>query len=136
MPARRWLLVAVLVLLGFLGTVTTRSLQRPPIRTMNEATLPEYAGTYQWNPNAFVYLQLWSELSGSNQLLAFDETGEVRTLYPTERDRFFAGAGAAVEEPVESRVEFQRDAGGHVASLTWVRDGAPARTARRVDIER
>ena len=38
--------------------------------------------------------------------------------------------------PVESRIEFQRDAGGKVGSLTWSRDGAPARTARRVNIER
>ena len=87
-------------------------------------------------PDAFVYLQIWSELSGSNQLVAFDETGEVRTLYPTEPDRFFAGPGAAVPGAVESRIEFQRDASGEVASLTWSREGAPARTARRVNIER
>ena len=93
-------------------------------------------GPISWEPNAFVYLQMWSELSGSNQLVAFDESGEVRTLYPTEPDRFFAGPGAAVPDAVESRIEFQRDASGKIASLTWSRDGAPARTARRVDIER
>ena len=34
------------------------------------------------------------------------------------------------------RIEFQRDGGGRITSLTWSRDGAPPRTARRVDIER
>ena len=132
----QWILVAAVVPAILLGTVITRSLQRPSISSVDEARLREYAGTYRWDPNAFVYLQMWSELSGSNQLVAFDESGEVRTLYPTEPDRFFAGPGAAVPDAVESRIEFQRDAGGRVASLTWSRDGAPVRTARRVDIER
>ena len=136
MATRKWILVAVVILATLLGTVITRSLQGPSIRTVDEATLRRYAGAYQWEPNAFVYLQIWSELSGSNQLVAFDETGEVRTLYPTEPDRFFAGPGAAVPGAVESRIEFQRNASGEVASLTWSRDGAPARTARRVNIER
>jgi dienelactone hydrolase len=136
MAPRKWILPAVVVLAALLGTVITRSLQGPSIRTVDEASLREYAGVYQWGPNAFVYLQIWSELSGTNQLSAFDESGEVRTLYPTEPDRFFAGPGAAVSDAVESRIEFQRGPGGEVVSLTWSRDDAPARTARRVNIER
>ena len=31
------------------------------------------------------------------QLVAFDESGQRRTLYPTEPDRFFEGPGFAVE---------------------------------------
>ena len=61
---------------------------------MDWKVLREYAGVYQWQPNGFVYLQLWNELSGfdkPSQLVAFDESGEVRVLYPTERDHFFAG---------------------------------------------
>ena len=100
-----------------------------------ERALREYAGTYQWGPDAFLYLQLWGELSGRNELVAFDESGEVRTLYPTARDRFVAGPGAAVPSPVESTIEFQRDGGGRIASLTWTRGGVPARIGRRVDIE-
>lgn len=95
----------------------------------------EYVGTYQWGPNAFVYLQLWSELTGSNQLVAFDESGEVRVLYSSERDSFSAGASAAIEKPVESHVRFLRDSAGAVSALTWQGDGA-ARVARRVDIEK
>ena len=132
----QWILVAALVPATLLGTVITRSLQSPSISKLNESRIREYAGTYRWDPNAFVYLQMWSELSGSNQLVAFDESGEVRALYPTEPDRFFAGPGAAVPDAVESRIEFQRDSGGKVVALTWSRDGAPARTAQRVDIER
>ena len=49
----------------------------------DEAKLTEYAGAYQWEPNALVYLQKWSELSGRNQFVAFDESGELRALYPT-----------------------------------------------------
>ena len=98
--------------------------------------LREYAGAYQWDRNAFLYLQIWAELAGTNQLVAFDETGELRTLYPTEPDRFFAGPGAAVPASVESRIEFQRDAAGKIASLTWSRTDAAVRTARRVDLER
>ena len=70
------------------------------------------------------------------QLVAFDESGAIRTLYSTERDRFFAGPGAAVATRVESWVEFQRESSGQIASLTWRRDGAPLCTARRVAIEK
>ena len=128
--------VGLIVLSALLGTLIARSFQSPAIRTVDEASLREYAGTYQWDRNAFLYLQTWSELAGANQLVAFDENGELRTLYPTERDRFFAGPGAAVPTAVESRIEVQRDARDKIVSLTWSREGSPARTARRVDIER
>jgi hypothetical protein len=36
---------------------------------------------------------MWNELNGTNQLVAFDESGEVRTLYATDRNGFIAGAG-------------------------------------------
>src|SRR5687767_2727064 len=67
--------------------------------------LREYAGAYQWSGDAFVYLQPWNEFAGTHQLVAFDESGEVRTLYPTGRDRFVAGPGAAVPNAIESRIE-------------------------------
>jgi pimeloyl-ACP methyl ester carboxylesterase len=107
----------------------------PSVRSPREDVLREYAGTYRWEPHAFVYLQLWSELSGKNQLVAFDESGEVRTLYPADHDRFFTGPGAAVSTSVESTVEFRRDTAGKIASLTWTRDGGQVRVARRADIE-
>jgi pimeloyl-ACP methyl ester carboxylesterase/SAM-dependent methyltransferase len=112
---------------------------KPPGGATDEQTLREHAGVYQWAPNAFVYLQLWNEFVGFDkpaQLVAFGESGQVRTLYPTERDRFVAGPGMALSTPIESRIEFVRDAAGKIVSLTWTREGASPRTARRVDIEK
>jgi hypothetical protein len=34
--------------------------------------LREFTGTYQWGPNTDLYLQIWTELSGTPQLVAFD----------------------------------------------------------------
>jgi alpha-beta hydrolase superfamily lysophospholipase len=133
---RKWIVVGLIVLAALVSTLIARSFQSPEIRAVDEAILREYAGTYQWNQNAFVYLQIWPELTGTNQLVAFDETGELRILYPSAPDRFFTGPGAAIPTPVESRIEVQRAESGKIASLTWLRQGAPARTARRVDTER
>jgi len=94
---------------------------------------------YRWDANAFVYLQMWDEFTGfgkPRQLVAFDESGEVRTLYPTDRDQFFAGPGMALSTAVESRIEFQRDGTGKIVSLMWRREGAAPRTARLVEIEK
>jgi pimeloyl-ACP methyl ester carboxylesterase len=109
--------------------------QAPRVVSVDEETLREYTGVYQWERDTFLYLQLWNEFTGTNQLVAFDESGEVRTLYPTGRDRFFAGPGAAVPTAVESRIEFERDGTGKITSLTWQRDGS-SRVARRADIEK
>ena len=103
---------------------------------MDEHVLREYAGVYQWEPNAFVYIQMWGEFTGKNQLVAFDESGEVRTLYPMGDDRFFAGPGAAVPTAMESHIDFQRNGQGKLMSLTWRKGDASPRTARRVEIER
>jgi pimeloyl-ACP methyl ester carboxylesterase len=84
-----------------------------------------------------VYLQMWDEFSGFGRpkLVSFEESGEVRTLYPTDRDQFFAGPGAAIPNSIESRVEFQREGAGKITSLTWRRE-ASVRVGRRVAIER
>jgi uncharacterized protein len=109
-------------------------MQIPASPPADERTLREYAGVYQWESAGFIYLQLWNELAGVNQLVAFDESGEVRALYPVEGG-FATGPGAAVPTPVESRVQFQRDAAGRILSMTWTRDGAPPRRARRLATE-
>jgi pimeloyl-ACP methyl ester carboxylesterase len=133
----RWRLARAIVAAVFVVTpISPAACQTPAVRSVDEKVLGEYAGIYQWGENAFLYLQLWNEFAGTNQLVAFDESGEVRTLYPTARDRFFAGPGAAVTTSVESRIEFQRDASGKIVSLLWRRDGGTPREARRVDIEK
>ena len=102
---------------------------------IDSASLQEYAGVYQWDPDAFVYLQPWNELAGTHQLGAFDESGEIRTLYPTGPDQFVTGPGAAVSSPVEARVAFERDASGTIVAFTWQRANAPPRRAVRADLE-
>jgi uncharacterized protein len=131
----RWTLIGATVATLLPSIPSRLSSQTPTVNPADETVLREYAGVYQWTKDAFVYLQLWSELTGTNQLVAFDESGELRTLYPTQRDRFFAGPGAAVPTAVESSVDFQRDSTGRITSLTWRRDSAAPRIARRVDIE-
>ena len=130
--AVRAALAAILV-----GVVPARCVGQDPALQVDEKTLREYAGVYRWNPTEFLYLQMWEEFSGFGkpQLVAFDESGEVRVLYPTGRDRFLTGPGIAVSTSVESRVEFQRDATGRLDALRWRREGAQARTAQRVEIE-
>ena len=122
------------VFLGFDAVVT--GCQGPVVRAVGDDVLREYVGTYEWAPDTFLYLQLWSELTGKNQLVAFDESGEVRALYPTDRDAFFAGPGAAVPTAVESRIKFLRDGSGRITRLTWLREGEAVRTARRIEIEK
>lgn len=130
-------IIGAAVATGILGiSIACSTAQSPEVRSIDEAVLREYSGVYQWDPDAFVYLQMWSEFTGQNQLVAFDESGEVRTLYLTEHDRFFTGPGAAVATEIESRVEFERDSTGRIASLTWRREGASPRVARRVGIEK
>jgi pimeloyl-ACP methyl ester carboxylesterase len=110
--------------------------QGPTIKAVGEEALREYPGVYQWGQDAFLYLQLWGELTGTNQLVAFDESGEIRVLYPTGADQFFAGPGAAIAKTIESRIQFQRDGAGRITAVIWRRDDGPARVARRVEIER
>jgi pimeloyl-ACP methyl ester carboxylesterase len=130
---RSWTAIAATALLV---VVSARpALQTPAVRSVDEKVLREYTGVYRWEPNAFVYLQMWDD-GKPGQLVAFDESGEVRTLYPTDRDQFFAGPGVAVPSSIESRIEFQRDGTGKIASLTWRHEGAVLRTAQRVEIER
>src|SRR5688572_14686970 len=138
MPSRTVIGAAVgSVLLGTM--IGLSAFQTPAVRAVDEKVLREYAGVYRWDPTGFVYLQMWNEFSGfsnPSELIAFDESGAVRTLYPTDRDRFFAGPGMAVSASIEARIEFQRDGAGQIASLTWHRDGAAPRTARRAETEK
>ena len=116
------------------------AVQTLPVRLADEQTLQQYAGVYQWNRESFLYIQLWDEFSGfgkPRQLVAFDESGLVRTLYVTDKpDQFSAGPGMAAAEPVESEIRFERAQNGKVASLTWTNRNRERRNARRADIEK
>ena len=81
-PACRMAAGVILLIL-----MATSPSQTAPIE--GKKALLEYAGVYQWGPSAFVYLQLWAEFTGKQQLVAFDESGDVRVLSPTDHDHFF-----------------------------------------------
>src|SRR5438270_9631671 len=100
-----WVFVAF-ACLSSVSVAQSPHLHTPPVRSIDEKALREYTGVYQWGADAFVYLQIWSELTATNELVAFDECGDLRVLYPTQKDSFFAGPGAAVSTAIESRVEF------------------------------
>src|SRR5262245_21845953 len=70
--------------------------QSGPRSGVSASASGEYEGAYRWTDGSFIYLQRWSELTGSPQLVAFNENGELRVLYSRDRDRFVAGPGAAV----------------------------------------
>lgn len=128
---------AALLTLVLVTLLALAARQGPSILAVDEKDLREYAGVYR-DGDTFIYLQLWDEFTGfgnPRQLVAFDESGEVRTFYPTARDTFFAGPGMADSSSVESRVTFDRDGAGKIASLTWTRTAGAPRTARRVDAE-
>ena len=104
---RQWALIGAIAIAatsGLAKVVERSARQTPAVRQVEEATLREYTGVYQWEPNAFVYLQLWNEFSGFDkpgQLVAFDESGEIRVLYPTDPDKFFAGPAIAIATSIE-----------------------------------
>jgi pimeloyl-ACP methyl ester carboxylesterase len=104
--------------------------------SVNPLTLREYVGAYQWERSGFLYLQMWKESTGTDQLVAVDESGEVRTLYLTDNDNFFAGPGVAVSTAIESRIKFQRDSTGEIVSLIWEREGGLPRVARPAKIDK
>src|SRR5687767_10408522 len=125
------LAIVAAVAAAVFGVVLVKSaFQSPTARSSDESALREYTGVYRWEQGGFIYLQLWDEFSGfgkPRQLTAFDESGEIRTLYPSDRDQFFAGPGIAVSASIESRIDFQRDGVGRITSFTWRREGAVPR---------
>lgn len=133
LPAVARRIFAAAVLSGWIGASFC---QVAPSPLEDERLLREYVGTYQWGPDHFVYLQMWGEFTGKNDLVAFDEFGEVRVLFPSSAGGFKAGPGAAVRDPVESRIEFHRDASGRIVSLSWQNTNSAARTARRIENEK
>jgi hypothetical protein len=138
---RRTTIIGALVVAAAAGgaVVARNRLQTPTIRAVDERALREYTGAYRWGPDAFVYLQLWHEFTGFDkpgQLVAFDESGVIRVLYPTSDDRFFAGPGVAMPSSVESRIQFQRDSAGRIGAFTWTSEGSATRTAVRADVEK
>lgn len=85
------------------------------------------AGVYRGaaGPGVVVTRWPWGEL----RLLDLG-TGAMRTLFPVDDDRFFAGAAEYVPTPVAFEATFERDAEQEVAVLVLARDGVERRLAR------
>ncbi len=125
---RAWTVIGAKVAAVFLvGTIALPALQAPTVLSVEETVLREYTGVYQWKQDSIVYLQMWTEFASKNQLVAFDESGEVRTLYPTDHDRFFAGPGLAVAAAIESRIESSRLKNAKTSALRMARFNWPVR---------
>jgi pimeloyl-ACP methyl ester carboxylesterase len=86
------------------------------LRTLDAATLAGYSGAYQIEPDHLAYIQPWDELGGDHPVW-FDESGEVRSLYPVAQDEFIVGPGAALPAPAEARVTFTRGPQGEIDGL-------------------
>src|SRR5947209_3674983 len=78
--------VACFVALMFLAMDAPLPAQQPTVVGVDAVTLRSYAGVYQWTDGGLIDLQLWPELTGTDQLVAFDESGELRALYATGPD--------------------------------------------------
>ena len=75
-------LIKALVAAVVLATpLALSALQTPAVRSTDQTDLGQYTGVYRWDQRSFLYVQIWSELAGTNQLVAFDESGDVRALY-------------------------------------------------------
>jgi pimeloyl-ACP methyl ester carboxylesterase len=137
MRLQSWMsVVLALVLAGMASAAARSSGQGPVVRTLDEKTQDEYAGVYRWDDGTYLYLQTWAELTATRQLVAFDESGEIRALFAVDRDRFITGPGAGLSAPIESQIRALRNADGIVTSLTWQRGDDPARTGRRMEVEK
>ncbi|MEO5923951.1 MAG: alpha/beta hydrolase [Bryobacteraceae bacterium] len=101
---------------------------------LNRRELQEYTGVYQTDENRTIFVDLWDGL-GSDELVTISQAGEVRTIYSTDRDKFFAGPTVALPTSVESRISFQRDRSGSIISMTWGRGADPSWTAKRTKFE-
>jgi len=83
------------------------------------ANVADYEAAYRWPSGDLLHVQRWPEIDPAGDLVAFDADGTLRTLYASGPDRFVAGPGAGLRDPVESRLTFQRDQSGQVVSVTW-----------------
>src|SRR5262245_26190042 len=95
-----WSFARLFVALLIIATpLALSALQAPAVEAVDENVLRQYAGVYQSDADGFFYLQLWNEFSGFDkpgQLVSFNESGEVRVLFPTATDRFFTGPAVAI----------------------------------------
>lgn len=111
--------------LDWAGTVGDFELARSPERLSRLAPerFEDCQGTYrlsgatggEWT--LVVSSRFWGEI-----LFTDLATGRSGTLFPVDRDRFFAGSAMYVPAPVLARAAFVRDEEGQVTALEWTEE--------------
>ncbi len=114
------------IVVAMLSTATSEALPVP----LDPSPL---CGTYRWDSGGFVDVLVWDEL-GPGRLVAFDDQGWVRALFPSGARAFTAGRSVAVPEPIEARARFEpADAAVPAHTLVWEAEGRSRRVAARVE---
>lgn len=99
----------------------TRSPER--LSRLAAETFEDCQGTYRLSAGSgetrtlVVSSRFWGEL-----LFTDLATGRAGTLFPVDRDRFFAGSAMYVPAPVHTRAAFVRDDEGEVTGLEWTEE--------------
>ena len=101
--------------------------------------LREFTGVIEWGPDAFVYLEIRDESAGSgspSQLVAFDESGEVRILYPVEVDVSVPVLVLPSRPPPSHRSSFSATTWGRSCDSSGSVRMLLREAARRVEVEK
>ena len=121
------------------GQVTRGDAQGPfelhRLHALDPKALAEYTGAYQIGADRFAYVQPWDELGGDHPMW-FDESGEIRALYPVAPDQFVVGPAASLPAPAEARVTFTRGPDGAIAGLVRRPLGGAAAAAGPIEAKR
>lgn len=88
--------------------------------------------TYRWDSGGFIDVLRWDEL-GPGRLVAFDDEGWIRVLFPTGDGVFTAGQSIGVPDPTQARVRFEPfDGAAPIRKLVWEPQSDARRVASRV----
>ena len=68
---KRWAYGGVAIAVLVSATIIGSTVRTAGEITADERTLREYAGAWRWSTEGFVYLQLWNEFAGVNELVAY-----------------------------------------------------------------
>jgi len=103
----------------------------------------QYAGAYELERDKIIFIRRRDVLKedppysmARSWLYYLDESGRMGILYPSSETSFFSGPTYAVPVPVELRVRFIRDRGGHVNGLVWHKSDLPEMFAKRSKLYR
>jgi pimeloyl-ACP methyl ester carboxylesterase len=120
----------LILLLGYLLTLTCVAQQLPPSKSKIDVDKTEYFGAYRISTNQVISIS--EGLDGVNLMYVDYHSGTGRTLYHLSEDTFFSGAGIMLKEPVTLKATFVRNGKGKVTKLRWQPSGEPESVALRI----